>query len=97
MKWMASQDIYNYIKVNDELVTGGQPTVEQLKSLAAEGFVTVINLATIDPARAEVDEAELVRSLGIAYYHIPVEWGNPKETDFARLSRSCYRFRGAEL
>jgi uncharacterized protein (TIGR01244 family) len=80
---MSTQDIYNYRQVNDRLITGGQPDEAQLKSAAAEGFTTVINLATINPRYSLADEAGLVRSLGMAYHHIPVEWENPQESDFA--------------
>ena len=79
---MSTADIYNSIKVNDQLTTGGQPTAEQLEAAAAEGFDSVINLATYSPGHSLEDEAGLVRSLGMAYYAIPVEWGNPKESDF---------------
>ena len=79
---MSSEEIYNYRKVNDRLITGGQPTEDQLKSAAAEGFNTVINLATLNPPRSLADEAGLVRSLGMAYYHIPVAWDSPQESDF---------------
>jgi protein tyrosine phosphatase (PTP) superfamily phosphohydrolase (DUF442 family) len=82
---MASTDIYNYIKVDDEIVTGGQPTAEQLESLAAEGFKAVINLAPVDPVRSPADEGELLRSLELAYYHIPVDWENPRDSDFAEF------------
>jgi protein tyrosine phosphatase (PTP) superfamily phosphohydrolase (DUF442 family) len=85
---MASTDIYNYIKVDDEIVTGGQPTAEQLESLAAEGFKAVINLAPVDPARSPQDEGGLVLSLGLAYFHIAVDWENPKESDFAEFERA---------
>lgn len=44
---MPTHDIYNYRKVNDHLITGGQPKEEQLKAAAEEGFKTVINLETI--------------------------------------------------
>lgn len=84
---MAAEEIYNFIKVSDEIVTAGQPTVEQLRSLAAEGFTTVINLATIDPARSPANEAELVRTQGMTYYHIPVDWENPQDTDFATFAQ----------
>jgi len=80
---VSTTDIYNYIQVNDQFITGGQPTADQLRSAAAEGFVTVINLATIHSTPALEDEAGLVRSLGLNYYHIPVEWENPKDSDFA--------------
>ena len=85
---MAAEELYNYIKVSDEIVTAGQPTAEQLKSLAAEGFSTVINLATVDPPRAPANEAELVRAQGLTYYHIPVDWENPQDTDFATFEQT---------
>lgn len=79
---MTTQEIYNYRKVNDSLITGGQPTAEQLRSAAHEGVTTVINLAPFNPNHSLADEAELVQSLGMAYHHIPVDWGNPTNTDF---------------
>lgn len=84
---MSTNEIYNYLKVNDLIITGGQPTVEQLQSAAAEGFSTVVNLATIDPRYSLEDEAGLVQSLGMTYVHIPVEWGNPKDSDFATFEQ----------
>jgi uncharacterized protein (TIGR01244 family) len=79
---MGSQDIYNYRKVSDALITAGQPTEEQLISAANEGFRVVINLATLDPSYSLPDEAGLVQGLGMAYHHIPVEWDTPQESDF---------------
>jgi uncharacterized protein (TIGR01244 family) len=79
---MSTQEIYNYRKVNDQLITGGKPTAEQLKSAADDGIRTVINLATFNPQHSLEDEAGLVQSLGMAYHHIPVEWEQPTETDF---------------
>ena len=79
---MSTPAIYHSLKVDDQLLTGGQPTEEQLKSAAEEGFKTVINLATINPRYSLKDEAGLVQSLGMTYYHIPVEWEHPTESDF---------------
>lgn len=84
---MSTSEIYNYIKVNDQLITGGQPTADQLRSAAAEGFVTVINLATINPRYSLEDEAGLVDSLGMTYFHIPVDWEKPEEGDFLAFER----------
>lgn len=81
-KSMSTQEIYNYLKVDDQLITGGQPTEEQLEAAANEGFKSVINLATLDPRYSLKDEAGFVRSLGMAYYHIPVDWENPQASDF---------------
>ncbi len=84
---MSTTDIRNYRKVNDQIITGGQPTEEQLKAVAADGFNAVINLATIDPRNSLPDEAGLVSSLGMIYHHIPVDWENPKESDFERFEK----------
>jgi protein tyrosine phosphatase (PTP) superfamily phosphohydrolase (DUF442 family) len=78
---VSTQDIYNFRKVDGNVITGGQPTAAQLRSAAEEGFSTVINLATERP-ESPLDEGALVRSLGMAYYHIPVEWEHPTLDDF---------------
>ena len=79
---MSLETIYNFIRIDDRIVTGGQPTEAELRSAAAEGIVTVVNLATFDPRRSLPDEAGLVRSLGMAYHNIPVVWTDPRESDF---------------
>jgi uncharacterized protein (TIGR01244 family) len=84
---MSTQTIYNYLKVGEHFSTAGQPTEEQLVSAAREGFRTVINLAPNDPRYSLADEAGLVRSLGMAYHHIPVPWDNPQESDFEAFER----------
>jgi uncharacterized protein (TIGR01244 family) len=85
---MSTQEIYNYHQVNDQLITGGQPTAEQLQSAAAEGFTTVINLAPFRAGQSLDDEAGLVDSLGMTYCHIPVDWGQPTENDFETFEQA---------
>jgi protein tyrosine phosphatase (PTP) superfamily phosphohydrolase (DUF442 family) len=80
---MSVEDIYNVVRVNDFLITGGQPTEDQIRDAAAEGVTTVINLATIHPRYSLDDEGRLVESLGMTYHHIPVNWDKPTEADFA--------------
>jgi uncharacterized protein (TIGR01244 family) len=84
---MSTQEIYNYRPVNENLILGGQPTAEQIQSAAQEGFRAVINLATYKQGKSLEGEAELARSLGMTYYHIPVDWQNPKESNFAEFER----------
>ena len=79
---MSTSAIRNYRQVSESLITGGQPSEEQLRAVAAEGFTVVINLATINPRYSLPDEEGLTRSLGMTYYHIPVAWDNPQESDF---------------
>lgn len=80
---MSTSEIYNYRFIHEKLVSGGQPTQEQLAAAAQEGFEVVINLATDHSTPILDGEAAFVRSLGLAYYNIPVEWDNPQESDFA--------------
>lgn len=84
---MSVEAIYNYLKVDDTLSLAGQPTAEQLREAAAAGFAVVINLATDNPRYSLPDEAGLVRSLGLTYFHIPVAWENPQLADFAAFER----------
>lgn len=79
----TTRNILNYRQVSDRLITGGQPSEDQIKAAAQEGYTTVINLATINPRYSLPDEAGLVRSLGLAYHHIPVAWEGPTPDDFA--------------
>ncbi|MGH8175864.1 MAG: protein tyrosine phosphatase family protein [Steroidobacter sp.] len=79
---VSTQTIHNYRKVDDQIITGGQPKEEHLQAAAAEGFKHVINLATINPRYSLADEEGLVRSLGMTYHHIPVDWGQPTDADF---------------
>lgn len=78
----TTHDIFNYRQVNDQVATGGQPTEEQLRSVAQEGYSAVINLAPTNARLALPDEAGLVHALGMTYYHIPVAWDNPTPADF---------------
>jgi uncharacterized protein (TIGR01244 family) len=85
---MSTQAIYNYRTVDEHHATAGQPTEEQLKAAAAEGFATIINLATIDPRYSLKDEAASVAALGMKYRHIPVPWDQPSEADFAAFEQA---------
>ena len=85
---MSTQNIFNYKQINKNIITGGQPTAEQLQAAAAEGFETVINLATLNPRYSLPDEGGLVQSLGMQYVHIPVDWEAPQKQDFAAFEQA---------
>ncbi len=94
---MSTEDIYNFCRVNERLVTGGQPTEEQIKSAAKEGFKIVINLATINPRYSLPDEEGLVHSLGMTYYHIPVKWDDPQASDFDAFENLFKQLDGEKI
>jgi len=73
--------IYHFYKVSDHLSCAGQPTEEQLTQLAAEKYNVIINLGLLNTAYALPDEARVVKELGVAYYHIPVNFQKPLLTE----------------
>ncbi|MEX2525982.1 MAG: protein tyrosine phosphatase family protein [Gammaproteobacteria bacterium] len=82
-----SSDIYNFRAVKTSLTTSGQPTEEQLRALAEEGYEVIINLALHDDPRYSLeDETGLVESLGMEYIHIPVQFDAPTEDDLLKFS-----------
>ena len=71
------KDIYNYQFLNEKLSSSGMPTAEQMKEVAAASVQVVINLALVTSQGALPNEDSVVKSLGMKYVHIPVEWNNP--------------------
>lgn len=74
-------DIRNYLAISPTLATAGQPTPKQFEAVAQAGYTVVINLALSTSDHAIANEAELVKSLGMTHFHIPVVWEAPTPTD----------------
>lgn len=55
----------------DGRYSGGQPTVEQLQALPTHGIAVVIDLRA-DTETPDLDEAAMVRGLGLDYRNLPV-------------------------
>ena len=73
--FQAVSGVANACQILPNVVTGGQPTAEQLKALKAAGGEIVLDLR--DPMEPRpVDEAALVRELGMEYFNIPVRAGS---------------------
>jgi protein tyrosine phosphatase (PTP) superfamily phosphohydrolase (DUF442 family) len=89
--------IYNVRPLGDDLLTGGQPTPEQLAAAARAGYEVVINLATPDSPRALAGEEALVESLGMRYEALPVVWGAPQQADFQRFCALLERHVGQRI
>lgn len=80
--------IRNFLRINDQFCTGGQPRLEHLEKLKAEGVKTIINLRQPSEHRAEEEEAK-AKELGLRYFNIPVVYRDPKEeqaTEFLRIT-----------
>lgn len=77
--------IFNALRISDSILTSGQPTEAQFALIEAEGIRSVINLAPHHAENALPDERRTVEALGLEYLHIPVDFKNPREQDFARF------------
>jgi uncharacterized protein (TIGR01244 family) len=75
--------IYHWHRLDDRITTSGQPTEAQLADIAALGVRCVINLGLHSHEKALPDEAASVAALGMTYVHIPVDFKNPTDADFA--------------
>jgi len=84
----SAQPIMNFLRINTEICTGGQPTMEQLTALKADGVKTIINLRTpteYDPA----PEVAKAKELGLRYFNIPVASTGTKDeqvVEFLKLT-----------
>jgi protein tyrosine phosphatase (PTP) superfamily phosphohydrolase (DUF442 family) len=76
---------YNWRRLDGRVTTSGQPTEAELAQLRDLGVTHVVNLGLHTHERALPDEAGTVAALGMRYIHMPVDFKNPTEADFARF------------
>jgi uncharacterized protein (TIGR01244 family) len=82
------QPIRNFLRVNEEFCTGGQPRPEHLQKLKDDGVKAIINLRPAGEHRAAEEEAK-AKELGLRYFNIPVVFADPKEeqvTEFLKIT-----------
>ena len=80
--------IFNFTRVSDQYCTGGQPKLDALAKLKAEGVKSIINLRQPSEHRAADEEAK-AKELGLKYFNIPVVYAAPKEeqaTEFLKIT-----------
>lgn len=91
-------DIHNYMRVDETLATSGQPSEAGLGAVARDGVEVVINLALHDDPRYSLpDEAAAVKSLGMTYVHIPVQFDAPTEENLLAFFAAMENHRGKRL
>lgn len=90
-------DIYNYLPINENLYTSGQPTEKQFELIKSSGFENVINLAPHNAENSLKDEKATLKELGISYIHIPVDFKNPTEEDFEIFQKALSDLSGKKV
>ena len=88
--------ILNYLVLNEQLITGGQPNKESFKKLSDKSVAVVINLLPSHQNLLENEEF-LVAENNMDYIYIPVEWDNPKETDFNSFVVAMKKHHGKKI
>jgi uncharacterized protein (TIGR01244 family) len=87
----AAQDlppIRNFLQVNQEFCTGGQPRLEHFATLKADGVKAVLNLRQPTEHRAD-EEKDAVEKAGLKYFNIPVVYTAPTDAqvdEFLRIT-----------
>ncbi len=82
--FQAISGVANACQILPSVVTGGQPTADQLKALKEAGGEIVLDLR--DPMEPRpVAEAALVRELGMEYVNIPVRAGSLDDTTLEQI------------
>ncbi len=76
--------ITNFLRVNPQICTGGQPRLEDLPRLKAEGIKAIINLRRPTEYDAEA-EAARAKELGLRYFNIPVSVAEPQDQQAAEF------------
>ena len=80
--------IRNFLQVNPQFCTGGQPRPEHFAQLKAAGVRSVLNLRTPGEHRAEEEQAA-VEKAGMKYFNSPVVYTAPtaqQVDEFLRLT-----------
>ncbi|MEO8089265.1 MAG: hypothetical protein ABI703_03090 [Gemmatimonadales bacterium] len=82
--FQAVSGVANACQILPNVVTGGQPTAEQLRALKEAGGGIVLDLR--DPMEPRpVDEPGLVRELGMEYINVPVRAGSLDDTTLEQI------------
>jgi len=77
---------YNFRKINDMLTTSGTVHQDCLKTLSSQGYEAVVNLMPDESEYAVADERKIIESQKLEYMYIPVDFKQPKRSDFTEFS-----------
>ena len=92
------ENIYNYYKVPGLYETSGQPTSSQLKLLVKKGYEVIINLAQDSiVGKVAFNQESILEESNIRYIHIPVDFDNPKESDFENFVSIIKKYKNKKL
>lgn len=93
----SCDSVFNFLQINSNIATSGQPSKEQFEAIQQAGYKKVINLAPHDIENALANEAAVVADLGMDYINIPVDFNNPTEHDFAQFINHLHSYQSQKI
>ena len=92
------EEIYNYHKIHNLCETSGQPTRSQLKLLIEKGYQVIVYLSQNSVVNKVVlNEKRVFESSNVKYIHLPVDFDNPRESDFEKFVLIISKFKSKKL
>lgn len=85
MKTGYLRQIRNFYRIDKNIATAGQPTIEEFTIIKQNNHDLIINLATKDSPDAISNEGSIVTGLGLDYIHIPVDFRAPAISDLQQF------------
>lgn len=89
---MDLEKIFNFKKLSGTVYTAGQPLRKEFDSIVHHGFDVVIFLAFLNGTTGVPDEKAYFQRAGMKFENIPVEWEDPRATDFEKFVRLMNKY-----
>lgn len=87
----ALDEIINYRQYSSTFASAGQPSREQFQVLSDQGFERIVYIAFTNNPNAVADEDLVVSGLGMEYMQVPVDFNNPRPSEFYAFADSMQR------
>jgi protein tyrosine phosphatase (PTP) superfamily phosphohydrolase (DUF442 family) len=88
------ETIFAWRRIGPRLTSSGQPSEAELADIHDLGVSHVVNLGLHSHERALPDEAGSVAALSMRYIHLPVDFTEPREADYARFRETMQKLAG---
>ncbi len=74
--------INNFFEYSEKLSAGGQPSVEQLEALKANGVEAILNISPDSAKNFLQEESKTVEQMKMIYVHFPIDCSNLQKHHF---------------
>ena len=79
-------DILNHCHITDLIASSGQPTSEQFREIAGQGYGVIINLVMPEHEQSTCTEGSLVTTLAMTFVQSPMPFDAPTENHYREFT-----------